>query len=274
MTTSEIPRIPAQGGESPSPCEAVRALIPAYSIGATDPAENAFVRANLSRCPDAQAELDAYYGMAEVLHHSTPPMVAPAALRSRVLAAATPRPRSARRLTFPVAAAAALAAVIGIVFVLTTLYWRAQIEQIHADHARQSEQLGAELTAQRELLSQIGEGSVQRVVLMAAPNTDGRAQAVVMCNPNKQVGLLVAEQFPPLPPDKTYQIWLNRSGERVSGGLFRVDTAGKGTALIYAPDAIGTYETLGITDEPEGGSPGPTGKAIVRGALSYQAGAQ
>jgi len=53
-------------------CARARELIPAYSIGATDPAETAFVEELLPHCPELVAELNEYLQLADGLLYAMP----------------------------------------------------------------------------------------------------------------------------------------------------------------------------------------------------------
>lgn len=70
-----------------------------------------------------------------------------------------------------------------------------------------------------------------------------------------------------LPADKVYQLWLIRDGQRTSGGTFTVDANGRGQVPIHPPLPIREYQSMGVTVEPTGGSPGPTGARVLRGSL-------
>ena len=63
-----------------SDCERVLALIPAYSIGATDPDDEAFVKSKLAECPEAASELAGYMKLAESMYYSAPPTPVPSSL--------------------------------------------------------------------------------------------------------------------------------------------------------------------------------------------------
>ncbi len=61
-----------------------------------------------------------------------------------------------------------------------------------------------------------------------------------------------------------YQIWLVNGSTRVTAGLFKVDSSGSATVMIAAPDALTSYQTLGITTEPgPTGSDTPTGERVI-----------
>lgn len=55
-------------------CAAIHPLLPAFSIGATDPDETTLVQEHLAACPQAVAELASYQMLAGVLLFSAPPL--------------------------------------------------------------------------------------------------------------------------------------------------------------------------------------------------------
>jgi hypothetical protein len=49
--------------------------------------------------------------------------------------------------------------------------------------------------------------------------------------------------------------------------VFRVDEQGFGLMRITAPRPFTAYQRVGITEEPAGGSPGPTSPRVIGAAL-------
>jgi hypothetical protein len=76
--------------------------------------------------------------------------------------------------------------------------------------------------------------------------------------------MLYAKEFPQLQPDQVYQLWLTDNGERESGGLFTVDQNGTGVLVFPVTRPMDSLDSMGITPEPAGGSPGPTSRPVVR----------
>ncbi|MFC9327578.1 anti-sigma factor domain-containing protein [Kitasatospora sp. NPDC057015] len=72
-----------------------------------------------------------------------------------------------------------------------------------------------------------------------------------------QAGFLAAS-LPQLPKDKVYELWFNDSGTMRPAGLMPVST---GSMLLSGPidGAVG----IGVTVEPAGGSPQPTGAPVM-----------
>jgi anti-sigma-K factor RskA len=97
----------------------------------------------------------------------------------------------------------------------------------------------------------------------AAPN----ARGFIYLDPSAESALLVAYRLPPLAPDRAYQLWLVSDGQRISGGVFKVDADGYGWLKVRAPQTMAAYQRAGITVEPSGGSPGPTGARVLGGDL-------
>ena len=58
-----------------------------------------------------------------------------------------------------------------------------------------------------------------------------------------------------------------RDGQRASGGVFAVNDEGYGVLEVSSPDPLASYSAFGVTIEPEGGSPGPTGDKVLDGGL-------
>jgi anti-sigma-K factor RskA len=60
---------------------------------------------------------------------------------------------------------------------------------------------------------------------------------------------------------------LIKDGKRTSGGIFTVRANGYGSLLIKAGNSLLGYTAFGITIEPAGGSPEPTGAKVLGGNL-------
>ncbi len=260
-------------------CEAVKALIPAYALGATDPQEEALIKAHLEHCPEALAELASYAALNEALLYSAPPAEAPRELGERLRRSlgsttaaaptAPPRPGLLARIaslfsglatpSFSLGQAVTALAVLALV--VTNFYWGAQVQALRTEQARLAQQLDRQVTAMGLIMT---AQEVKRVNLPPAQEASP-AHAELVWSPENRVAMLYAESFPPLPPDKAYQLWLIRGDERISGGLFRVNEDGQGILVVEAPEPLDHFDGFGITPEPATGSPGPTASPVVKG---------
>lgn len=270
--------------------EQVEALLPAYAIGATDPEETAFVERSLAGYPQLAAELADYAELSEQLLYAAPPISPPsdlehslrAALREEVTTAAAPvladqpAPHPEKQSGFwsqvrslfdpgawtPLGVAAAAAILL---LVIMNGVWLAQINQLETEQAA----LQARLDRQDRILAMLSgaaNGGVEEVALHAAGD-DPDAYAELRWDAQAQVAVLQANNFPPLPADKVYQLWLIQGDERTSGGLFTVDNMGDGVLVFTPPAPLDAFEAFGVTSEPAGGSDGPTTPPVALGQL-------
>lgn len=114
-----------------------------------------------------------------------------------------------------------------------------------------------------------GRNNVSSMRLVALANTKDSPQAAgtIMLNPSGEYGALVVDGLPVLDAWHQYQIWFKHDGERISGGVFSVNMGGYASLQISTPLPLNQYQTIGITIEPAGGSPGPTGAKVLGGNL-------
>ncbi len=74
----------------------------------------------------------------------------------------------------------------------------------------------------------------------------------------------MVDHLPVLDPDELqYQLWLIQDGQRTSGAVFSVNKYGYGSVWVSSPEPLSSYSDFGISIEPAGGSPGPTGDKVL-----------
>ena len=250
----------------------IEELLPFYALDALTDDERETVEAYLANHPEARAQVAEMIRAASALPDSISP-VEPAprtkeALMKRV--AADQRARSsamgqpARQLsrleslfrTFSLAAA-----VIAILWVLVL-----NIQVVRLRNEISS--LNNALVAQSNTLNQVIQKLPQEnpsgtiTVSLKGTKTQPQAQGQLIADPTSQSAVLVVTGLPPLEPDKTYQVWLIAEAP-ISAGLLTVDVNGQGVLIITSTESIGSFQSLGISVEPEGGSPQPTGDIVV-----------
>jgi anti-sigma-K factor RskA len=105
-----------------------------------------------------------------------------------------------------------------------------------------------------------------RPVVLRSDKPDSPAHGLLLLKPEESHAVLIVQDLPPVPRDRAYQVWLVwGNGQRDNGGVFRVDEQGFGLMYITAPQPFTTYQRVGITEEPAGGSPGPTSPRVIGG---------
>jgi anti-sigma-K factor RskA len=228
--------------------------LPAYALDILTEAEMAQVAEHLSVCAACRAELRRYQSIAGEL-----PLA---------LAQSAPRPVLKERLMKEVRVRQAQAAEP-----TRRSRWQTWTAFLRRSFPAWGLALIALLAVGNVLLlrrvNQLNTRNLAAMQVVPLSNTQDSPKAVgtLMLNPSGEYGALVVDGLPPLDDWHQYQIWLKRGMERVSGGVFSVNWAGYASVEIAAPLPLIQYETVGITIEPTGGSPGPTGAKVLDGAL-------
>ena len=112
----------------------------------------------------------------------------------------------------------------------------------------------------------VGPAGMQ-VVAMTGTERAPNATGTLLITTDGEYGTLIVDGMPALAPGLGYQLWLIRDGQRTNGGVFAVNDEGYGVLEIFSPEPLGSYSAFGVTIEPEGGSPGPTGDKVLDGSL-------
>jgi anti-sigma-K factor RskA len=224
----------------------------AYVLGALDESERAAFEEHLADCPACREEVDQLLPAVQALPVSVDPVAPPPALRGRImaevereaslLAAAGPaadRPPATARRRFslriprlvPVAVAAALL-VVGVA-------------------------IGVGASALR--------GESERTVVAEVSGASG---ATVQVELSGDEGRLTARGLPAPPDGRVYQVWLKRDGHPPvpTAALFVPSRDGAATASV--PGSLDDVDQVMVTDEPDGGSPQPTGDLLAVADLS------
>lgn len=257
-------------------CDELLELLPAYAVGLVDAEERALFEAGLQDCPELMPELQEYADFSDALLLSMPPMPAPSHILDNLirltapsaavslptaealpasLPAVTPAParpnpimaffRPTLRLR-PVLVAAVLA-----ILVASNVYWIYQAQRT------------VPATAASPLVNFAPfDANANRIRFDAGTIAWSQSSAA-------ETWLVVfsVEALEPL-PNGSYQLWLVRQDEApISAGVFNADDTGTGTLVFEISEPIGNFDRLGVTIEPVGGSPAPTGRAVFSGEL-------
>jgi anti-sigma-K factor RskA len=106
-----------------------------------------------------------------------------------------------------------------------------------------------------------------RAVPLSSSNADSRATGFVLISADGDEGALVVDGLPPLGESQQYQLWLIRDEKRTSGAVFSTDEKSYGGTRVEVSGSLLEYSAVGITIEPFGGSPQPTGEKVLGGPL-------
>ncbi len=258
-------------------CEELEELIPAFMLDAVDSADRARIESHLPRCRRCSQLVEAYQPVTDLMAYAAEPVEPRAELKYRVLAATMPQ-----RKVAPAPAPSPLAqfstwlsslfrasafSALALLLLLALGVWNFTLQNQIAHQAAATNQLSADVTRQRGLLTALAyaDGQPRRLQgTEVAAQAMGRLYSVY----DETAFMVVTYDLPVLKPDQAYQLWLiDPSGNRTSGGVFTVDERGRGWLFGRAPKPLSEYQSVGVTVEPAGGSPGPTGAKMLGGSL-------
>jgi anti-sigma-K factor RskA len=238
-------------------------LIPAYALDCLDEDEAAAVSEHLATCAVCRAELRSYQEVTEEMAYTGPQLDPPqrvkAALMGRVQASTEVKPEGASGpsgwLQFVQGQIQSVGSVrlgpawglVALVLVLVLvasniLLWR-QVNALHAS----------------------SRTTAMRVVALKGTAAAPEATGLIVVSLDGRHGTIVVDDLPQLDEAHQYQLWLIKDGHRASGAVFSVSQDGYGSKWVDSPEPLAGYTSFGVTIEPEGGSPGPTGEKVLGG---------
>ena len=107
-----------------------------------------------------------------------------------------------------------------------------------------------------------------QTIALAGTEVAPEAHGLIVVGSDGDEGAVVVEDLPPLDADQQYQLWLiDEDGQRTSGAVFSTDADGYAATMIISPVPLTNYTAFGVTIEPAGGSPGPTGQKVRGGTF-------
>ncbi len=229
--------------------------LPAYALGALDPEEVAALEAHLQTCEACRAELADYQQVGSGLLTALPPRLPRAAVKrslQRELRSQSRRTRpgfswSLGQISF----AGALVALVALN--LLTVY---QVYTLRREQAELINQRASDQTA---------------IAMLAYPTTktlafeENGVSGSLLVDKQRNLVAVFAWNLASPPAGKTYQMWLiDPQGNRTSGGFLELEPGYPFVmAVVHSPQPLTNFTGFGVTLEPVGGSPAPTGPRIL-----------
>jgi anti-sigma-K factor RskA len=264
-------------------CEEALDLLPLLAIDALDVDERDVLEDHLATCEACQAEAASYSETAAVLALALPQADPPPNLKGRLLAAAR-RPRvvdtdesrlgrsdagsTSRRLPFWRVTMSGLVAAVALLVAIGAIFWAMNLRSELDAQSAQITTLTERAQNYQRVASVLQAADTQTRLLNGtndAPSAFGR----VYVDPETGEGMLMVRGLPPLPQGRSYQLWVvGTDGQRQSAGVLTwTDRQGNGYTLIQCPDKLARWQSFGVTQEPVGGSNGPTGPRMLGGSI-------
>jgi anti-sigma-K factor RskA len=246
-----------------------------YSLNALQGEDRAALEKHLATCADCRLELEQLRGDGALLAMSTMGPQPPARARQRLLdaaakeSAAAPRALQARESARPrrswwgFLGWAATAAVI--VFAASLWKENAALKGTLASASAQAAESSRQLDDLRRIAAPIIAPDAQRITLVAM-KTSPQPQGKAFYLRNRSNLVFVANNMPPLPPQKAYELWLiPTQGAPIPAGVFKPDARGSAT-VVNPPLPAGTEaKAFAISIENEAGATSPTMPIVMMG---------
>ena len=248
--------------------------LPLHALGALSGDDRERLEKHLAAgCELCEAELASLNEAASLLAYATPPRPLPPGLRERVLAdldhpsaVAAPPARLARPepgAGYTMAWGLGLAATLCLAAGLGALWWAARQDMaiMRSDQVR----LETQLKEQERDLAWLKDPRVQ-VALLKGLESASTAHASLLWHPETKQGILYVNGLPPLPLEKSYELWAFVDGRPVPAGTFDAHPGGATVFAISRQESLGEKPTkFAVSIEPKGGVPAPTGSVVLLG---------
>ena len=206
------------------------------------------------------------------LAQAVPQQEPPAELGSRLLTAAVEGPMLTAATSAPLRPLRRprwvfLLTAANVVLCLGVGWWTWHVQREATLVHQRWQDLQHHLALQRQAFSLITAPEVRPVVLRS-PKAESPARGVLLLKPDDPDAVLIVQDLPPLQQDRAYQLWLGWGDrQRDNGGVFRVDAQGLWCDGPHYPTPLHNLPESRITEEPVGGSPGPTTSRVIGATL-------
>ena len=195
---------------------------------------------------------------------------------SNVIPFEKPQGRRPLSTAFKIGALAASLAFIALAVSLVLLWNRYNAMQ--QEMARMTDQLGqaeGELSRERERLAlerqakELITAPETRITTLSGTEMATRARAKFVYDRSSGRAMLMADDLPPAPAGKAYQLWFIAEGKPpMPGHVFNTDSAGHAEMVEQLPEEARGATIFAVTLEPSNGVPAPTGAKYLLGAAS------
>jgi anti-sigma-K factor RskA len=256
----------------------IEELLPFYALDALTDEERELVDSYLAEHPEVREQMKDLHTGASALPYGVSPVVPPSKIKESLMArvnadakariySSTPRQQSRpilrgvrgeniiRTFTLGIATMA-----IVWVIILNT-----QISQLRNEISGLHETLASQSNSLEQIIANLPKSPPSNVITVSLKGTNVQpgAHGQLIVDPNSKSAVLVISGLPKLEPNRTYQVWLISGGAPVSAGLLSIDENGQGVVIVTSNESIGSFNSLGISIEPQGGSPQPTGDIVI-----------
>jgi hypothetical protein len=100
-------------------------------------------------------------------------------------------------------------------------------------------------------------------MILEPPGKTGKSQGVLLVADDGRQAMLMVTGMRVLTPPLSYQVWLERQGQRLWVGQLKVDSRGWGTVTLHPLEPLFGFDTVQLTADAAGaGGAGPGGMVL------------
>ena len=261
--------------------EKIEELFTFYALGAVTEAERRQVEDYVASDPEARLRLDQMIRTASALPYASEPLEPPAALKQALMDRVnvdaqkrfgSPSPAEAstwsRFVDFLLGRSGQwlpqAVAALSLFIALAVGAWGISLRNELINLQVQTASLQQQLQQQQLVMSHITSPNAQ-TFLIAGTEHQPQAHGQMIADSQTGSAVLVVSGLRPLEAEKTYEFWLIKGEKPVAAGLFAVNSNGEAILDISQNVAPGSFDAIGVSIEPHGGSVQPTGDIVMLG---------
>lgn len=120
----------------------------------------------------------------------------------------------------------------------------------------------------QQVLALLTSPTVEAVTIPGNPETQPEAQGQLLVDGDRETAVLVVAGMEPPPQGSVYQVLLIHDTGHETADTFVVDTQGESVLIVHSEQPLSTFNAVGVSVEPAGGSPQRTGDIVLLGSIN------
>jgi len=120
-----------------------------------------------------------------------------------------------------------------------------------------------QLLADEDLLALLSDPERHEIPIAGTDHQPDAAGTLLVSAVDDKKGILIVGDLSALPEGSVYQFWLIGDGGPVGAGIFLSTAQGQGVLIIHSDQSMLSFNNIGVSIEPAGGSDQPTMQNIV-----------
>ena len=263
--------------------EKMEELLTFYALDALTDAERQQVEAYVAANPEARLRLDEMLGTASALAFASEPLEPPPALKRTLMDRvnadagkrfAPPAPIETSAWSrfieslqaHPGSLLPQAVAAFSVLIALAVGAWGFSLRNEMKGLQALTVQLQQEVAEQQEILAVIASPNAETFAVAGTDHQPG-SHGRLIADSQTDSAVLVVAGLQQLEAGETYEFWLIKGETPVAAGLFEVNVEGRAVLKVSHAVTPGSYDAVGVSVEPEGGSAQPTGAIVMLSGL-------